>query len=77
MPGQTLPTWVLELTGLAAPLEAAARLRQGDPPIVARVEGESVLLDPRTVLPEQEAALLAGVAALSACEEPSAAGGQP
>lgn len=63
LPGQTLPTWAVELIGLGDPLGAAARLRAGDPPIVARVEGERVLLDPRTVLPEQEKDLLAGVAA--------------
>ncbi len=63
LPGQTLPTWAVELIGPGAPLEVAARLRAGDPPIVARVEGERVLLDPRTVLPDQEKALLAGIAA--------------
>ena len=31
----------------------AQRLRQADPPVVARIEGERVLLDPRTVLPEE------------------------
>ena len=42
------------------------RLRQGDPPVVARIEEDRVLLDPRTVLPEEDEALLLGVrAALS------------
>ena len=58
LPGQTLPTWVLELQGVASTEEAARYLRQGDPPIVPRIEGERLLLDPRTVLPEQDKALL-------------------
>jgi L-seryl-tRNA(Ser) seleniumtransferase len=33
-------------------------LREANPPIIARIEEDRVLLDPRTVLPEQEAALL-------------------
>lgn len=36
----------------------AARLRAGDPPVVARILRNHLLLDPRTVLPEQDTALL-------------------
>jgi L-seryl-tRNA(Ser) seleniumtransferase len=36
----------------AATLEA--RLRRGDPPVIARVEQESVLLDLRTVQPDED-----------------------
>ena len=39
------------------------RLRQGDPPVVARIEEDRVLLDPRTILPEEDEALLLGVRA--------------
>ena len=39
------------------------RLRKGDPPVVARIEEDQVLLDPRTVLPEEEERLLRGVRA--------------
>jgi L-seryl-tRNA(Ser) seleniumtransferase len=38
--------------------EVAARLRGSDPPIVARVEEGHVLLDLRTVFPEQDEALV-------------------
>lgn len=58
LPGQTLPTWVLEIHGLPSLQEAASRLRQNDPPIVPRIEEERLLLDPRTVLPDQEETLL-------------------
>jgi len=61
LPGQTLPTRALALM-VPAPNVLAARLRQPDPglgpPVVARVEADCVVLDPRTVLPEQDAALL-------------------
>jgi hypothetical protein len=36
-------------------------LRKNNPPIIARTENDKVFLDPRTVLPEQEGALLVGL----------------
>ena len=36
----------------------SGRLRQGDPPVVGRIEDEQVLLDPRSVLLEEDEALL-------------------
>jgi len=55
-PGAALPTVLLALTsqGLSAD-ELAAHLRAYQPPIVARVEQGRVLLDLRTVFPEQDA----------------------
>ncbi|HMA34639.1 MAG TPA: L-seryl-tRNA(Sec) selenium transferase [Chloroflexia bacterium] len=41
----------------------ARRLRQGRPAVVARVDHDRVLCDPRTVPPEQDAALLAALQA--------------
>ena len=61
LPGETLPTWLvgLQTEGVEGGAEALAkRLRQGSPPVVGRIEDERVLLDPRTVLAEQEEALL-------------------
>jgi L-seryl-tRNA(Ser) seleniumtransferase len=54
-PGASLPTKLLALSGegLSAD-ELAGRLRGNDPPIVARVEEGRVLLDLRTVFPEQD-----------------------
>lgn len=43
------------------PNALAARLRQADPPVIARVEDDRLALDPRTVLPEQDPDLLAGL----------------
>ncbi len=55
-PSATLPTRLLALTcaGLSAD-ELAARLRASEPPIVVRIEEGRVLLDLRTVFPEQDA----------------------
>ena len=54
-PSATLPTRLLAITcdGLSAD-ELATRLRASDPPIIARVEEGRVLLDLRTVFPEQD-----------------------
>jgi L-seryl-tRNA(Ser) seleniumtransferase len=59
-PSSVLPTRVLALTceGLSAD-ELAACLRGSEPPIIARVEEGRVLLDLRTVFPEQDAAVVA------------------
>jgi L-seryl-tRNA(Ser) seleniumtransferase len=62
LPGETLPTHLLALAG-PAPQALAARLRAQDPPIIARVAEGQLLLDPRTVLPAEEAALLRGLEA--------------
>jgi L-seryl-tRNA(Ser) seleniumtransferase len=54
-PGLPIPTRLLVLLPKgcdAATLEA--RLRRGDPPVIARVEQESVLLDLRTVQPDED-----------------------
>ncbi len=67
LPGESLPSCVLELNVHSA-ARFLRRLRQQDPPVVARTESERVLLDPRTVLPEQEARLMAILQSLLAEE---------
>jgi L-seryl-tRNA(Ser) seleniumtransferase len=59
-PSSVLPTRLLALTcdGVSAD-ELAARLRGSEPAIIARVEDGRVLLDLRTVFPEQDAAVTA------------------
>ncbi len=57
LPGETLPTWLLALS-TPAPDALSARLRAGDPPVVARIENDLLCFDPRTVLPDQETLLL-------------------
>jgi L-seryl-tRNA(Ser) seleniumtransferase len=57
-PSATLPTRLLAITceGMSAD-ELSQRLRASDPPIIARVEDGRVLLDLRTVFPEQDEAI--------------------
>lgn len=57
LPGTRLPTHLLALEA-DSPDRFLAELRSASSPVVARVEDERVLLDPRTVLPNQEGALL-------------------
>jgi L-seryl-tRNA(Ser) seleniumtransferase len=57
LPEETLPTFLLALD-VPQPNRFLARLRSSTPPVVARVEAERVVFDPRTVLPEEEGALL-------------------
>lgn len=64
LPGETLPTTLLalEATGVPFPLaELAQRLRGQATPIVARISHDTLLLDPRTVLIEQDEELLSGL----------------
>jgi L-seryl-tRNA(Ser) seleniumtransferase len=65
-PSSVLPTRLLALRceGLSAD-ELAARLRACDPPVIARVEEGRVLLDLRTVFPEQDKAVQRSLAALA------------
>jgi L-seryl-tRNA(Ser) seleniumtransferase len=65
-PSSVLPTRLLALScdGLSAD-ELAARLRSSDPAIIARVDEGRVLLDLRTVFPEQDAAMAAAIARIS------------
>jgi L-seryl-tRNA(Ser) seleniumtransferase len=56
LPGETLPTRLVALE-IPSPDEVSARLRAGDPPVIARIEDGRLVLDPRTVLPEQEVML--------------------
>jgi L-seryl-tRNA(Ser) seleniumtransferase len=65
-PAATLPSRLLAVAceGLSAD-ELAARLRACDPPIVARVEEGRVMLDLRTVFPEQDELVARALLAIS------------
>jgi len=58
-PGTTLCTCLVRLDppDLTAD-ELVARLRHADPPVIARIEGNRVVLDPRTILPGEEEAVV-------------------
>ena len=57
LPGETLPTKLIALN-VVHPDRLAAALRAADPPVVARIEADRLVLDPRTVLVEEERELL-------------------
>ena len=60
LPGETLPSWAVNIdaSGVEGGAEALSRLlRSADPAVIGRIEDERVVLDPRTVLPEQDAIL--------------------
>ena len=67
LPGETLPSWALTLDASEYPGGAEAilkRLREGRPPVVARVENERVLFDPRTVGTDEDGDLLSALQGL-------------
>jgi len=57
LPEESMPTFVLSLS-VKSPDKFLKKLREANPPIIARVEEDRVLLDPRTVFEEQEAKLI-------------------
>ena len=66
LPGETLPSWALSLSYNGSgrnPETLLAALRSQSIPVIARIEDNAVRLDPRTVLPEQDAALLQALSA--------------
>jgi L-seryl-tRNA(Ser) seleniumtransferase len=57
LPGETLPTWLFAISS-PNPNLLMKNLRNLHPPIIARLQDDRVVMDPRTVLPEQDDTLL-------------------
>ncbi len=66
-PSSVLPTRLLALAcdGLSAD-ELTTRLRESDPPIIARVDEGRVLLDLRTVFPDQDSVIASALSRIAA-----------
>ena len=62
LPGQTLPSWSLTVDG-PGPQRLLARLRAGSPAVIGRIVDDAVVLDTRTVEPEDDAELAAAISA--------------
>ena len=64
-PTAVLPTCLIALThGDLSADELSMRLREANPPVIARVEQGRCLLDLRTVFPEQDASVAAAISSL-------------
>jgi L-seryl-tRNA(Ser) seleniumtransferase len=59
-PDQMLPTWVVAIE-VANPNAFEKRLRLGEPPVIARIEKDRIVLDMRTVADREVEALVAAV----------------
>ncbi len=64
LPGETLPTKLVALS-VRSPNKFLAKLRAAPTPVIARVEGDRVVFDPRTVSEAEEAELSKAVVAAS------------
>ncbi|MFB3829361.1 MAG: L-seryl-tRNA(Sec) selenium transferase [Bryobacteraceae bacterium] len=63
-PEQSIPTYLIRLEGRSAN-QAERLLRAQQPPVIARIEEDALVLDLRTVFPEEEAAVAAALQALA------------
>jgi len=62
LPEESLPTKVVAITGDGAWVSALAqRLRTGTPSVVGRIEHDTLLLDPRTIPPAEDRAVVRAV----------------
>ena len=60
LPAETRPTFIWSMES-EHPNDAARQLRDHETPIIARVERDRLILDPRTVLPGEDAAVVAAL----------------
>jgi L-seryl-tRNA(Ser) seleniumtransferase len=63
LPEESMSTFVLSLT-VKSPDRFLKKLRESNPPIIARTENDQVLLDPRTVLEEQDKNIISALRSL-------------
>lgn len=71
LPGAMLPTAVLRLKHAAwSDDELARRLRLGQPHVFGRISEDHVLLDLRSVLPEDDGAIVVALRSLGGTSEP-------
>jgi L-seryl-tRNA(Ser) seleniumtransferase len=63
-PEQSIPTWLISIE-CANVVEWERRLRAYNPPVIARIQDDRLVLDLRTVFPEEESELAAALGALT------------
>jgi L-seryl-tRNA(Ser) seleniumtransferase len=64
LPGFALPSWAVALDGATSAAQLASALRRASPAVLARVHGERVLLDVRTLLAGDDALVVSALTAL-------------
>jgi len=64
LPGVTLPSFAVAVTGPRRPDEIDRRLRSHEPPIIGRIADDRYLLDARTLLPGDDDAIVAAFGSL-------------
>ena len=64
LPGAGVPTWCAAIRPPGGASEFSAYLRSIQPPVIARIESEAVLLDPRTVETADDAIVTAAITGL-------------
>lgn len=57
LPEESMPTFVLALH-VKSPDKFLKKLREANPPVIARVAGDTIFLDPRTVLEDQDVKII-------------------
>jgi len=57
LPEESMPTFVLSLE-VKSPDKFLKKMRDSNPPVIARTENDRVLLDPRTVFEEQDVTII-------------------
>jgi L-seryl-tRNA(Ser) seleniumtransferase len=65
LPELELPGAIVRVVPAGSPNEAARRLRAGDPPVLARIQRDALVFDPRTLADEEIEALVRRVAELA------------
>ncbi len=66
LPGGSLPTWLVAISGGSKKVQTISRrLRLRDVPIIGRVDRDRLLLDPRTVIPEEDDIVIMALRELS------------
>ena len=78
LPDRPMPTWVAEVAAAISDSELSARLRTGTPAVLPRVRDGKVVLDLRTIFPEQEDAVAHALAEACLAQGPEqGAGSRP
>jgi L-seryl-tRNA(Ser) seleniumtransferase len=75
LPGSSIATWLVSIEGSGSGKRKntaqvlSEKLRRYDPPVIARIAGDVLFLDPRSVLPEEDTVVIKALTELTAKHE--------